>query len=69
MCQKPISGKTQEPDARASERGSELDEQIFRLQCLIAYLLEKNEELRHRLATGPREGKASLANHCRLVIH
>ena len=32
------------------ERGSELDEQIFRLQCLVSHLLEKNEELRQRLA-------------------
>jgi hypothetical protein len=35
--------------AYAVERGSELDEQIFRLQCLVCQLLEKNEELRQGL--------------------
>jgi len=39
-----------EPDASALERGSELDEQIVRLQCLVSHLLEKNEEIRQRLA-------------------
>jgi hypothetical protein len=50
VCQTPTSDKTREPDAFALERGSELDEQIFRLQCLVSHLLEKNEELRQRLA-------------------
>jgi hypothetical protein len=50
VCQTPTSDKTREPDASALERGSELDEQIFRLQCLVSHLLEKNEELRQRLA-------------------
>lgn len=50
VCQTPASDKTREPDASALERGSELDEQIFRLQCLVSHLLEKNEELRQRLA-------------------
>ena len=54
MYQTSISGKTREPDASALERGSELDEQILRLQCLVSYLLEKNEELRQRLATSLR---------------
>ncbi len=44
-------------DASALECGSELDEQILRLQCLVSYLLEKNEELRQRLATSVREGE------------
>jgi len=48
--QKPISDRTREPDASALDRGSELDEQIFRLQCLVSHLLEKNEELRQRFA-------------------
>jgi hypothetical protein len=38
------------PDASALEHGSELDEQIFRLQCLVSHLLEKNEEIRQRLS-------------------
>jgi hypothetical protein len=50
VCQTPTSDKTREPDASALERGSELDEQIFRLQCLVSHLLEKNEEIRQRLA-------------------
>jgi hypothetical protein len=50
VSQTPTSDKTREPDASALERGSELDEQIFRLQCLVSHLLEKNEELRQRLA-------------------
>src|ERR1700719_1231231 len=50
VCQTPTSDKTREPDASALECGSELDEQIFRLQCLVSHLLEKNEELRQRLA-------------------
>lgn len=58
MCQIFISGRTLEPDVSASERGSELDEQIYRLQCLVVYLLGKNEELRRRLATGTRDEKA-----------
>lgn len=57
MCQTLISGMMQEPDASVLERGSELDEQIMRLQCLVSYLLGKNEELRQRLATGLREGE------------
>ena len=60
MCQALISGRMQEPDASALERGSELDEQIVRLQCLVCHLLEKNEELRRRLATSLREGRAEV---------
>ena len=50
MYQIPTSDKTREPETSARERGPELDEQIFRLQCLVSHLLEKNEELRQRLA-------------------
>ena len=50
LCQTPTSDTTREPDASATERGSELDEQICRLQSLVSHLLEKNEELRQRLA-------------------
>ena len=50
VYQTPTWDKAREPDASALERGSELDEQIFRLQCLVSHLLEKNEELRQRLA-------------------
>jgi hypothetical protein len=57
VCQTLISGMMQEPDASVLEHGSELDEQIMRLQCLVSYLLEKNEELRQRLATGLRKGE------------
>jgi hypothetical protein len=59
VCQTPTSDKTREPDASALEHGSELDEQIFRLQCLVSHLLEKNEELRQRLArqASGREGQ------------
>ena len=49
MYQIPTSDKSRELDASALERGSELDEQIFRLQCLVSHLLEKNEELRQSL--------------------
>jgi hypothetical protein len=60
VCQAPIPDKMREPDASALERGSELDEQIFQLQCLVSYLLEKNEELRQRLAASLREGKTEV---------
>ena len=69
MCQTPISGKMREPDASAWARGSELAEQILRLQCLVSYLLEKNEELRQQLSTRLKEERASLANPRWLVSH
>lgn len=46
--------KMRQGDPSTAEGGPELDQQIFRLQWLVSYLLEKNEELRQRLATsGP----------------
>jgi hypothetical protein len=69
VCQTPTSDKTREPDASAPERGSELDEQIFRLQCLVSHLLEKNEELRQRLArqASGKEGQRFIGQ--RLGVH
>ncbi len=69
MCQTSISGKMQEPDALAWEREPELVEQIFRLQCLVTCLLEKNEELRQQLSTRLKEERASLANPRWLASH
>jgi hypothetical protein len=57
VCQTLISGRMHQLDASALERRSELDEQILRLQCLVSHLLEKNEELRQRLATSLKEGE------------
>lgn len=57
-----ISGTARHPNGSRSESGSELDEQIFRLQCLVCYLLEKNEELRHLLTTTLRDGNAEISN-------
>jgi hypothetical protein len=44
--------KAIEIDVPASSRAPELENQVIRLQSLISHLLEKNEELRLRLAAG-----------------
>jgi hypothetical protein len=69
VCQTPTSDNTREPDASALERGSELDEQIFRLQCLVSHLLEKNEELRQRLARQASGKEGQRFTGQRLGVH
>ncbi len=59
VSQTSISNKATEPDACPSKRRLELEEQIFRLQFLVSYLIEKNEQLRQRLARCPREARAT----------
>jgi len=51
VYQTSILCKMRQGDLSTAGGGPEFNQQIFRLQWLVSYLLEKNEELRKRLAT------------------
>jgi hypothetical protein len=56
MRQHLILSAMREDDNYEFDHRRSLEEQILRLQCLVAYLLEKNEQLRRVTASQGERG-------------